>query len=326
MDEGDFIMMLHSGQLNNVDAEDAVRFANNISKIKDRSINKKFLNPNGIQRKFRDVFNNNLDKCSYKSYKAAKNLMGNIENIFDGQEFHESSPSKSKKKLFYSNAELDLSSSQLNTNLNNTLGREVKLNRTFGECLFNIGTTSISKSISAYIDIIDMLHMNYGWNKYVVVIPNNQSTWALKKLYRQKHNITHADTANVILDTLNGRNYRDYQDYGRWEYVDADWTNFSNSVSKFYHSKDLQILVLNYEKLIFNAKNEDNNMGRLRIYSQPVEGKNSLDMIGKCRPIVIWDAQDNPKMNKVDLQFDMFNSLFGFSFTMSNLNPTIGKI
>jgi restriction endonuclease len=274
--------------------------------------------------------------------KFSQEVSLSLTKVFTGNPYSESIPEelfwKSHyyecteeyvKKTIYKNAELVLSSRKILKNIKevqtiNKMDNSHKMDDSISPFVLNIGNTADD----AYSDIfwsIMRLNKFYGWSKYIIIVPDVHSITSAYRVMREtgideklpRHHSTCSNAITCYYKTEQGytnllptvENLMNIENINYGDNDDAKL--FRRKIQDFVFINGLKVLLLNPERLCYK---EDGSHLRLH---QPFCSTNesrltAVDLIGKCRPIVIYNNLE------LDDKYELFNPLFNIRITTNN--------
>ena len=165
----------------------------------------------------------------------------------------------------FANALVELDAGQMLTNINRVQSRNnIHLSQTvvtggLGRCSLDVEMETGTGKTYVYIKTMFELNKQYGWTKFIVVVPSIAIREGVKKSFAvmQEHFMEH---------------------YGKKaRFFVYDSKNLAE-IDHFTQSADLHVMIINTQA--FNARGKDAR--RIRIELDEFGSRRPIDMIGKC--------------------------------------------
>lgn len=253
-------------------------------------------------------------KLKFKYQQFQQDAVDSVCNVFSGQPFNDKSnylvdPGKNTSntifsagandasRLGYNNANLALDGGQLLQNINNQrkrwymppLGQTSKLNN---KLALTVEMETGTGKTYVYIKTIFELHRQYGWSKFIIVVPSIAIREGVEKTFQ-----------------ITSNHFKDM--YG----TSCRFFIYNSSklpeISRFSSDSHINVMIINTQA--FNARGKDANKIRQELDS--FRGRKPIDTIAATRPIVIIDEPqsvigDKKKANATREALQEFNPLF----------------
>lgn len=222
------------------------------------------------------------------------------ELVFDGNEFI-------KDISAYSNHPISLTSDELLSNINsvqfdNNLKKSTELNRSLGSCSLDIEMETGTGKTYVYIKSMFELNKQYGWSKFIVVVPSIAIREGVRKSFEmtQDHFMEH---------------------YGKKaRFFVYDSSNLQK-LDDFSCNPEINVMIINSQAFAASLKEDGKSKDSRIIYSERDEfqSRRPIDVIAANNPIIILDepqklsgkaTQDALKKN--------FNALFSMNFSATH--------
>ena len=216
------------------------------------------------------------------------------QNLFDGASDDDFSTG-------YANATVKLDEGQLLTNINRIQGRN-NINLTqkivtggLGKCSLDVEMETGTGKTYVYIKTMFELNKQYGWTKFIVVVPSIAIREGVKKSFAitQEHFMEH---------------------YGKKvRFFVYDSKNLAE-IDHFTQSSDINVMIINTQA--FNARNKE--MRRIHMELDEFGSRRPIDVIKKCRPIVILDEPQKMGGNATQASLKEFDPLFCLNYSATH--------
>lgn len=240
--------------------------------------------------------------------KKAKNSNG--YNLFQ-QELDEQE-AKQDIILGYANAPIKLDKVQLLENIkliqgNNNITPSKELIEGQGKCSLDIEMETGTGKTYVYIKTMFELNKQYGWNKFIIIVPSVAIREGVKKSFEvmEEHFMSQ---------------------YGRKaRYFIYDSKNLTK-IDDFAKGNEINVMIIN-NKAFAKSLNEDKNKegrggdkGALIIYSERDEfgSRKPIDVIAKTNPILILDEPQKLNGPATQKAMKRFNPLFSVNYSATH--------
>ena len=231
------------------------------------------------------------DKVSYRRDTGTQVINRNLFN-----------QDLSDEELFmgFFNAPVVLDSHQLLKNIQvvqnyNNIMTSSSLSKHMGVCSLDVEMETGTGKTYVYIKTMFELNKQYGWNKFIVVVPSIAIREGVQKSFQmmQDHFMEqYGKKARFFI--YNSKNLTDID-------------NFSSSV-------DLSVMIINIQA--FNARGKDAR--RIRMELDEFGSRKPIDVIAANRPIVILDEPQKMGGKKTQESLKEFNPLFTLNYSATH--------
>ena len=241
-----------------------------------------------------------------------------VTGVFAGQEFasplsyRRDVPQAAQASLFdgeagddftmgFANALVELDAGQMLTNISRVQSRNnIHLSQSvvtggLGRCSLDVEMETGTGKTYVYIKTMFELNKQYGWTKFIVVVPSIAIREGVKKSFAvmQEHFMEH---------------------YGKKaRFFVYDSKNLAE-IDHFTQSADLHIMIINTQA--FNARGKDAR--RIRIELDEFGSRRPIDVIKKCRPILILDEPQKMGGNATQASLKEFDPLFCLNYSATH--------
>ena len=240
--------------------------------------------------------------------KKAKNSNG--YNLFQ-QELDEQE-AKQDIILGYANAPIKLDKVQLLENIkliqgNNNITPSKELIEGQGKCSLDIEMETGTGKTYVYIKTMFELNKQYGWNKFIIIVPSVAIREGVKK----------------SLETMEEHFMSQYGKKARYFIYDSK--NLTK-IDDFAKSNEINVMIINNQAFAKSLNEEKNKEGRggdkgaLIIYSERDEfgSRKPIDVIAKTNPILIIDEPQKSAGNVTQKAMKRFNPLFSVNYSATH--------
>ena len=201
----------------------------------------------------------------------------------------------------FANTLVELDAGQMLTNINRVQSRNnIHLSQSvvtggLGRCSLDVEMETGTGKTYVYIKTMFELNKQYGWTKFIVVVPSIAIREGVKKSFAvmQEHFMEH---------------------YGKKaRFFVYDSKNLAE-IDHFTQSADLHIMIINTQA--FNARGKDAR--RIRIELDEFGSRRPIDVIKKCRPILILDEPQKMGGNATQASLKEFDPLFCLNYSATH--------
>ena len=240
--------------------------------------------------------------------KKAKNSNG--YNLFQ-QELDEQE-AKQDIILGYANAPIKLDKVQLLENIkliqgNNNITPYKELIEGQGKCSLDIEMETGTGKTYVYIKTMFELNKQYGWNKFIIIVPSVAIREGVKK----------------SLETMEEHFMSQYGKKARYFIYDSK--NLTK-IDDFAKSNEINVMIINNQAFAKSLNEEKNKEGRggdkgaLIIYSERDEfgSRKPIDVIAKTNPILILDEPQKLNGPATQKAMKRFNPLFSVNYSATH--------
>jgi type III restriction enzyme len=240
--------------------------------------------------------------------KNAKNSNG--YNLFQ-QELDEQE-AKQDIILGYANAPIKLDKVQLLENIkriqgNNNITPSKELIEGQGKCSLDIEMETGTGKTYVYIKTMFELNKQYGWNKFIIIVPSVAIREGVKK----------------SLQTMEEHFMSQYGKKARYFIYDSK--NLTK-IDDFAKSNEINVMIINNQAFAKSLNEDKNKEGRggdkgaLIIYSERDEfgSRKPIDVIAKTNPILIIDEPQKSAGDVTQKAMKRFNPLFSVNYSATH--------
>ena len=240
--------------------------------------------------------------------KKAKNSNG--YNLFQ-QELDEQE-AKQDIILGYANAPIKLDKVQLLENIkliqgNNNITPSKELIEGQGKCSLDIEMETGTGKTYVYIKTMFELNRQYGWNKFIIIVPSVAIREGVKK----------------SLETMEEHFMSQYGRKARYFIYDSK--NLTK-IDDFAKSNEINVMIINNQAFAKSLNEDKNKEGRggdkgaLIIYSERDEfgSRKPIDVIAKTNPILILDEPQKLSGKITQKSMTQFNPLFSINYSATH--------
>ena len=198
------------------------------------------------------------------------------------------------------NAPVTLDQSQLLKNIrnvqsNNNINESSSLANHMGACSLDVEMETGTGKTYVYIKTMFELNKQYGWSKFIVVVPSIAIREGVQKSFQ------------IMQDHF-------MEQYGKkarfFVYNSKNLTDIDN----FSSSADLSVMIVNVQA--FNARGKDAR--RIRMELDEFGSRRPIDVIAANRPIVILDEPQKMGGKKTQKSLEEFNPLFTLNYSATH--------
>ena len=200
----------------------------------------------------------------------------------------------------FSNAPVTLTPGQLLKNIHdvqndNNIKTASSLAKHMGVCSLDVEMETGTGKTYCYIKTMFELNKQYGWNKFIVVVPSIAIREGVQKSFQ------------MMQDHF-------MEQYGKkarfFVYNSKNLTDIDN----FSSSADLSVMIINVQA--FNARGKDAR--RIRMELDEFGSRKPIDVIAANRPIVILDEPQKMGGMKTQKSLEEFNPLFTLNYSATH--------
>jgi len=220
--------------------------------------------------------------------------------------------------LSFANAKITLTNEQILQNIknvqqqNNLYKANEILNRETESYNIDVEMETGTGKTFTYFKSIYELNENYGWKKFIIIVPNIAIREGVLKSFRDTKDYFNeyyeaAETANCFIfnskELINIKNY-------------------------FIGSDTIQIMIINMQAFNSNSENSDFQIIRRRGYEIFKKESSAIKEIAKINPILILDEPQKIEGEKTSLAIKDFNPLFilRYSATHNTLHNLVYRL
>lgn len=264
-----------------------------------------------------DVFKGQVRPAHDSSYlfdqgiiKPVKSAEKQDYNLFQKQ--LEEQEAKQDILLGYANAPIQLDKNQLLQNIklvqdNNNIKQSAELAEGQGKCSLDIEMETGTGKTYVYIKTMFELNKQYGWNKFIIIVPSVAIREGVKK----------------SLETMEEHFMSQYGKKARYFIYDSK--NLTK-IDDFAKSNEINVMIINIQAFNKSLNEEKSKVGRggdkgaLIIYSERDEfgSRRPIDVIAKTNPILILDEPQKLNGSATQKAMKRFNPLFSVNYSATH--------
>ena len=258
-------------------------------------------------------------KFKYTIQPYQTDAVNSVVRVFSGQPFHDkftyrrdagyttdditvfnAQMSDDEKYVGFSNSPVLLNDEQLLENLKrvqqeNNIKESSSLTKENGACSLDVEMETGTGKTYVYIKTMFELNKQYGWSKFIVVVPSIAIREGVQKSF---------ETMQDHFQELYGKKARVHV-YNSKRLTDID--DFSSNA-------ELSVLIINVQA--FNARGKDAR--RIRMELDEFGSRRPIDVIQANRPIVILDEPQKMGGKKTKESLKEFNPLFTLNYSATH--------
>ena len=255
-------------------------------------------------------------KFKFKTLPYQQKVLENISKVFLGQKFassdniyaslfEKSTPSFFDQNVnFFKNKELTIDEQQILSNVKNIQNtNNLKINTQLIKTIssskeiltFDIDMETGTGKTYVYINSIFELNKQYGWSKFIVIVPS----------------IAIREGAYKSFETTKDHFYQKYKK--NCQFFIYDSKNLTK-INDFSRGDDINVMIINSQA--FNAKGKDAR--RIRMELDQFKSKRPIDKIASNNPIIIVDEPQKTMGEQTKKSIYEFNPLFILNFSATH--------
>lgn len=241
-------------------------------------------------------------KFNFKIQSYQTDAVDSIIRVFAGQ------PKDDKDCEYTRNADIILSDGQLMRNINKVQARQnihlsTKLSCDMGRCALDVEMETGTGKTYVYIKTMFELNKQYGWSKFIVVVPSIAIREGVKKSMEMtvEHFMEHyGKKARFFI--YNGKEL--------------------SALDKFSNDPGINIMIINTQAFATSMKEGAKNRESRIIYSMrdDFNSRRPIDVIKASRPIVILDEPQKMGGAATQTGIRNFNPLFTINYSATHKN------
>lgn len=240
------------------------------------------------------------DRIHYRMDTGNDSNSSSLLSTFSPEELSAGNIVGIRSELGFSNAPVALSVGQLVKNIQdvqneNNIKRSTALAKHLGACSLDVEMETGTGKTYVYIKTMFELNRQYGWSKFIVVVPSIAIREGVQKSFQ---------TMQDHFMELYGKKARFFV-YNSKNLTDID--NFSSSA-------DLSVMIINVQA--FNARGKDAR--RIRMELDEFGSRRPIDVIQANRPIVILDEPQKMGGAKTQESLKEFDPLFTLNYSATH--------
>ncbi|MDR2090717.1 MAG: DEAD/DEAH box helicase family protein [Clostridiales bacterium] len=206
-----------------------------------------------------------------------------------------------REDIGFENAKIILSDEALLANVNriqseNNIRLSDKLFKQLGRAALDVEMETGTGKTYVYIKSIFELHKQYGWSKFIIVVPSIAIREGVKKSFEI--------TADHFMEYYGKKARFFIYNSARLQELDG----FSSSAA-------INVMIINAQA--FNATGKDAR--RIDMVLDDFQGRKPIDVIAKNRPIIILDEPQKLGGEKTQAGLTKFKPLFSMSFSATHV-------
>ncbi len=263
-------------------------------------------------------------KFHFKEQEYQTNAVNAVVNVFNGQGYRErvnyirdigKQPEKIQQTLDddidengYKNADLELTDEQLLFNIhniqqNNNIKLSKDLIKDLGRCSLDIEMETGTGKTYVYINTIFELNKQYGWSKFIVVVPSIAIREGVKKTFEI--------TSERFMEL-----------YGKKARFFVYNSKNLNQLDSFSSNSGINVMIINTQAFAASMKEDGKSKEARIIFDKRDEfgSRRPIDVIASNRPIIILDEPQ--KMGKQESAtqkaLKKFNPLFSINYSATH--------
>ena len=206
----------------------------------------------------------------------------------------------------YKNAPVDLSDEQLLHNIQklqseNNIKQSVALSRELGRCSLDIEMETGTGKTYVYIKTMFELNKQYGWSKFIVVVPSIAIREGVKKSFEM--------TADHFMEH-----------YGKKARFFIYNSGNLNQLDSFSQGAGINVMIINTQAFASSLKEDGKSKEARIIYSKRDEfgSRRPIDVIKANRPIVILDEPQKMGGEVTQKALKSFAPLFSLNYSATH--------
>lgn len=264
---------------------------------------------NAVVNVFQGQSRPNADEYSYL-FEGIKNIKA--ETTEQQNMFLEQLEESQNQVLGYSNAPVSLSNSDLLKNIKkiqsgNNIQESNTLSTAQGRCSLDIEMETGTGKTYVYIKTMFELNKQYGWNKYIIIVPSVAIREGIKK------------TFDITQDHF-------MEQYGKKaRYFIYDSSNLTK-IDDFAKSNDINVMIINNQAFAASLNKDKNKDGRggdktaRIIYGRPDSfgSRRPIDVIAQTNPILIIDEPQKLGGKVTQESMKQFKPLFSINYSATH--------
>ena len=211
----------------------------------------------------------------------------------------------------FENAQIELSDAQILDNiralqLSNNIEQSSESSKPFGHncrCALDIEMETGTGKTYCYIKTMFELNKQYGWSKFIVVVPSIAIREGVKKSFE------------VMEDHF-------FEYYGKKARYFVYNSKNLNQLDNFSSSKDIYVMIINSQAFASSLKEGAKNEAARIIYSKQDSfgSRRPIDVIAANRPIIILDEPQKLGGDATQTSIKRFNPLFSLNYSATHKN------
>ncbi len=206
----------------------------------------------------------------------------------------------------YRNEAIELTDEQLLKNIQtlqseNNIKRSSSLVKALGKCSLDIDMETGTGKTYVYIKTMFELNKNYGWSKFIVVVPSIAIREGVKKSFE------------ITTDHF-------MEHYGKKARFFIYNSSNLNQLDNFSSSSGINVMIINTQAFASSLKEDGKSKEARIIYSKRDEfgSRRSIDVIKANRPIIILDEPQKMGGDVTQKALKNFNPLFTLNYSATH--------
>ena len=265
-------------------------------------------------------------KFKFKIQDYQTEAVNAVVKVFDGQPFNDRVSylrdvgNRAKQQVTmgereddngFGNAQIELPDGALLDNiralqLSNNIKQSGALSKPYGNncrCALDIEMETGTGKTYCYIKTMFELNKQYGWSKFIVVVPSIAIREGVKKSFE------------VMEDHF-------FEYYGKKARYFVYNSKNLNQLDSFSSSKDISVMIINSQAFASSLKEGAKNEAARIIYSKQDSfgSRRPIDVISANRPIVILDEPQKLGGDATQSSIKLFNPLFALNYSATHRN------
>ncbi|WP_093989889.1 type III restriction-modification system endonuclease [Massiliimalia timonensis] len=244
------------------------------------------------------------DKVSYIR-DIGKTKPGNMQMMFEMSD-GETELYDPMNDTGYKNEMLDLTDEQILNNIQklqseNNIKQSTSLIKDLGRCSLDIEMETGTGKTYVYIKTMFELNKQYGWSKFIVVVPSIAIREGVKKSFEI--------TADHFMEH-----------YGKKARFFIYNSSNLNQLDNFSQSSGINVMIINTQAFASSLKEDGRSKEARIIYSKRDEfgSRRPIDVIAANRPIIILDEPQKMGGNVTQKALKNFNPLFSLNYSATH--------
>lgn len=256
-------------------------------------------------------------KFSFKIQQYQTDAVNAVVDVFKGQvrsSLGDASYQYDGELLFlgYANAPIRLDKNELLQNIQNVqdrynINRSKELIEGQGKCSLDIEMETGTGKTYVYIKTMFELNKQYGWNKFIVIVPSIAIREGVRKSF----------------EMMEEHFMSQYGKKARYFIYDGDKRG---QIADFATSNEINVMIINSQAFNKSLNEEKSKVGRggdkgaLRMYTECDElgTRKPVDVIAETRPILILDEPQKLNGSATQKTMKRFNPLFSVNYSATH--------
>ena len=251
-------------------------------------------------------YSRDLGKKPIVSKDEVQGLLFHFDNM--GQAINSDEAEEQLAAAGYRNAEIVLTDQQLLANINQVqnelnIHKSAKLSKDIGRCCLDIEMETGTGKTYVYVKTMFELNKQYGWSKFIVVVPSIAIREGVKKSME-----------------MTVEHFMEY--YGKKARFFVYNSKDLNALDNFSSDAGINVMIINTQAFATSMKEGAKNKESRIIYSKRDEfnSRRPIDVIKANRPIVILDEPQKMGGAATQTGIKNFNPLFTINYSATHKN------